>query len=293
MKPPTKPVVVGLSGGLGNQLFQYAAGRALSLKLGVDLILDCTWFQGHSERAYALAPFSINANTYFGSALLPDWVKNLECRLTRRWAGKRLGVPIYREPHFHFDDAYPLLKHPVYLEGFWQSERYFLECKELIAKELALNTKTTDQFKLIANLIQSSDAICIHIRRGDYITNPIASQVHGLCSLDYVYQGAKEVSKDLITPHCFIFSDDPEWVQRNLRLALPSTVVDIAKPHEAHLDLGLMMQCKYFVIANSSLSWWGAWLSPYPLKRIIAPLNWFASSNKITDDLIPQTWTLL
>jgi hypothetical protein len=293
MKSCKKPIVVGLSGGLGNQLFQYAAGRALSLKLGLDLVLDTTWFLGHPDRIYALEPFSINAKTYSGNVLLPKWIRRLECRLARRWADKRLGVSIYREPHFHFDGAYPLVKHPVYLEGYWQSERYFLEYKEIILRELTLKGEVTDQFKLIETHIQSSDAICVHIRRGDYVSNPIVSQVHGLCSLDYVYEGIKEVSKDLLKPHCFIFSDDPEWVKENLTLDLPFTIIDIAKPHEVHLDLGLMSQCKHFVIANSSLSWWGAWLSPYPLKRIVAPLNWFANSKKRIDDLIPRSWVRL
>ena len=293
MRTSSKSVVVGLSGGLGNQLFQYAAGRALSLKLEVDLVLDTSWFHGQPERAYALEPFSINAKTYSGPVLLPKWIKGLESRLARRWARRRFDVPIYREPHFHFDNEFSSVQDPVYLEGFWQSEQYFMGCKEIIARELTLKAGPTDQFKLIANHIQSSDAICIHIRRGDYVTNPIASQMHGLCSLDYVYKGVIEVAKDLNIPHCFIFSDDPEWVHKNLKLDLPFTVIDIATPHEAHLDLSLMTQCKYFVIANSSLSWWGAWLSPYPLKRVIAPLNWFASSKIRTDDLIPQTWKRL
>lgn len=293
MKSHKKPIVVGLSGGLGNQLFQYAAGRALSLKLGLDLVLDITWFYGHPDRTYALEPFSINAKTYSGNVLMPKWMRRLECRLTRKWADKRLGVLIYREPYFHYDEAFSLIKHPVYLEGNWQSERYFFDYKKIIAKEMTFKINVTEQFKLIENHIQSSDAICIHIRRGDYVSNPIVSQMHGLCPLEYVYKGIKEVSKDLIKPHCFIFSDDPEWVKENLMVDLPSTVIDIAKPHEAHLDLGLMTQCKHFVIANSSLSWWGAWLSPYPLKRIIAPLNWFASSKKRVDDLIPQSWIRL
>lgn len=293
MKVPSKPVVVGLSGGLGNQLFQYAAGRALSLRLGVDLVLDTTWFHGHPDRTYALEPFSINANIYSGPDFLPEWLKRVECRLTRRWAGKRLAVPIFRELHFHFNEAYSLLKHPVYLEGFWQSERYFIDFKKIITKDLMLKSQVSRSFNLIADHIQQSDAICIHIRRGDYVTNPIASKTHGLCSLDYIHQGVKMVSKDLIRPYCFIFSDDPGWVRKNLTLDLPLTVVDFAKPHEPHLDLALMMQCKHFVIANSSFSWWGAWLSDNLSKRIVAPKKWFASPEKCVDDLIPETWMKL
>lgn len=293
MKNFNKSVIVGLSGGLGNQLFQYAAGRSLSLKLGVDLVLDTSWFQGDSDRAYALDAFSINAKTYCGPFFFPGWARRLWCRLTRRWSSQKFGVPVFREAHFQFDDAYSQLDHSVYLEGFWQSDRYFSSYKEIIVGDLNLKDSVSDQFKVFAKQMQSSDSICIHIRRGDYVSNPIAAQMHGLCSLDYIYQGVKMVSKDLIQPHCFIFSDDPGWVRKNLALDLPFTVVDFAKPHEPHLDLALMMQCKHFVIANSSFSWWGAWLSDNLSKRVVAPKKWFASSEKCVDDLIPETWMKL
>lgn len=293
MKYSDKSVVVGLSGGLGNQLFQYAAGRSLSLKLGVGLVLDASWFQGYSDRAYGLDAFAIRAKIYSGSIFLPGWINRLGCRLTRKWAHKKFGVPIYREPHFQFDEMYSQLEHPVYLEGFWQSERYFLSHKEIISDDLKLKAAVSDRFKVIANQIQSSNSICVHIRRGDYVINSVASQMHGLCSLDYIYQGVRKVSKDLAQPYCFIFSDEPEWARNNLKLDIPFLVVDVAKPDEAYIDLVLMSQCKHFVIANSSFSWWAAWLSDSPLKRVVAPKKWFVSSEKCIDDLIPNSWMKL
>jgi hypothetical protein len=290
MKITSRPVIVGLSGGLGNQLFQYATGRALSLKLGVDLVLDTSWFEGRTDRLYALDPFSIEAQTYSGPTILSSFLKRLECRLARRWANKRFGTPIYREPHFQFDTTFPLLDSPVYLEGFWQSEQYFLKYKEAITKELRIKSNVSKAYHSLEKNIQSTDAICVHIRRGDYVTNPIALKMHGLCSLDYVYQGVKEASLGLTNPHCFIFSDDLSWVRKNLLLNFPMTLVDVASSNEAHIDLALMQQCKNFVIANSSLSWWGAWLAPYHAKRIIAPLKWFAGDQKDTKDLIPSQW---
>lgn len=286
----TQNIIVGLSGGLGNQLFQYAAGRALSLRLGMNLVLDASWFNGQSDRVYALNSFSIEAQIYFGPTYLPSWMKGLESRLSRRYASKRLGASIYREPHFQFDKTYLLLEKPVYLEGFWQSEQYFLKYKEVISKELTLRFNASDAFHALELKIQSTDAICVHIRRGDYVTNPIAHEIHGLCSLDYLYQGVKEVSLGLLNPHCFIFSDDLDWVNKNLSLNIPMTLVDIASTNEAHLDLTLMTQCKHFIIANSSFSWWGAWLAPYESKRVIAPLKWFSKSGNDTNDLIPSQW---
>ncbi|MBT8552002.1 alpha-1,2-fucosyltransferase [Polynucleobacter paneuropaeus] len=257
------------------------------------MILDASWFQGQSDRAYALNPFSIDAQVYSGLSFLPSWMKGLESRLSRRYSRNRLGASIYREPHFHFDSNYPLLNRPVYLEGFWQSEQYFFQYKDLIRSDLLLKGGIPERFLLAENLIRSTDSICIHIRRGDYVSNPIALQTHGVCSIDYIHRGLQAVSADLIKPHCFIFSDDPEWVKDNLVLTFPHMIVDIAKPHEAHFDLALMAQCKHFVIANSSLSWWGAWLSENTSKRVVAPKNWFANHEKNINDLIPAGWIQL
>jgi hypothetical protein len=142
-------------------------------------------------------------------------------------------------------------------------------------------------------MIRSTDSICLHVRRGDYVTNPIALKKHGVCSLDYMYRGLEIVSKDLTHPHCFIFSDDFEWVKKNLVLTLPYSIMDISKLNEAHFDLALMAECKHFVIANSSLSWWGSWLSKNQSKRVVAPKNWFSSHQKRIDDLIPPKWILI
>jgi hypothetical protein len=293
MKSLAKPVIVGLSGGLGNQLFQFAAGQALSLKLGTNLILDTSWFYGHFDRLYALEPFSVEAQVHSPTNFLPNWVNGLESRFTRRWKSKRLGVPIYREPNFEFDHGYTLINEPVYLEGFWQSERYFSKYHEIIRSELALKDSFPENFQWINSQIKSTDSICVHIRRGDYASNPVAFETHGLCSVDYLCYGVQTVALGLSNPHCFIFSDDLEWVRKNLVLNLPCTIVDLARPHEAHLDLVLMSKCKHFVIANSSFSWWGAWLSPYSLKRVVAPKKWFVKNDKNTIDLIPQGWIRL
>lgn len=288
-----KTVVVGLSGGLGNQLFQFAAGRALSLKLGASLVLDAAWFCGRSDRIYALEPFCIEAQIHRSIGFLPNWVNRLESRLARRWANKRFGIPIYREPHFQFDNDFSIINQSVYLEGFWQSERYFLGFSEIIRNELTLKVELPTAFDSVSKNIECTDSICLHVRRGDYVTNPIANLTHGLCSTEYIYEGIKTISTGLNNPHCFIFSDDPLWAKQNLKINLPSTIVDIAKPQEAHFDLVMMARCKYFVIANSSLSWWGAWLSSFPLKRVVAPKIWFANSEKNTIDLIPSSWVRL
>jgi hypothetical protein len=286
-------IVVGLSGGLGNQMFQYAAGRALSLRLSVPLALDLSWFSGRRDRVYALAPFAIAA-TLVGRADdgLIRW-EGLVSRVARRLGKKRLGAPIFRERFFSFDPSLLELSAPAYLEGYWQSERYFSEVRDVVVSDFSLASPMGVQSIKMLDLVSTSDAICVHVRRGDYVTNPVASAVHGSCQLDYYQQGVQSILDGMANPHCFVFSDDSDWVRANLHLPVPSTIVDFNAGNMAHEDLRLMAACKRFVLANSSFSWWGAWLCADPDKRIIAPKRWFQNNAKDTRDLIPEGWMRL
>ena len=229
-------VIVGLSGGLGNQLFQYAAGRALSQRLEVPLLLDLAWFQGQEKRHYALDPFAIEARERIPLIKLPA----IFSRVSRRWARKRFGVEVFRERHFQFEESFRELKSPVYLEGYWQSARYFQSCEEGIRRELSLVEALPEKCHPIRDLILKSDAICLHIRRGDYVSEPTTASVHGTCSIEYYEKGLSMLLADLSDPHCFLFSDDPQWVKENLSMPVPMTVVDVNSSTEAHWDLDLM-----------------------------------------------------
>lgn len=284
------PVVVGLSGGLGNQMFQYATGRALAYRLGCSLVLDLSWFQGRPNRKFALAPFNIAASQRLAWPLLPSWMQRQLSRISRRLLPQIMGVPVWREPHFHFSPTFTNLSTPVFLEGYWQSERYFREIRAQLLEDFSLREPLPLSSQAILDEIQNCDSICVHIRRGDYLSNPIASKVHGICPVDYYHQGLTELTKGLNHPRCFVFSDDPEWVQSSLRLDCPMTVVDVNGPEEAHLDLTLMAACRHFLIANSSLSWWCAWLGNQMGKKVVAPQRWFLTSDKNTMDLLPTAW---
>lgn len=290
-------IIVGLSGGLGNQMFQYAMGRSLSLRLSAPLFLDLSWFEGVADRKFALRPFSIQA------ALIPADGKVVYCsgkwkkvaqKLARHFLVRRLDAKVFRERFFHFDPTALDITESVYLDGYWQSEKYFSIYRDVIADDFSLKSAMTRQSNEMLKQISESNAICLHIRRGDYLSSASASAVHGLCPLDYYRTALKYIIKGVIDPRCYVFSDDPEWTHANLDcLSLPMTIVDFNGPELAHEDLVLMSACKHFVIANSSLSWWGAWLSKHPGKRVVAPKQWFIDSSKDTSDLIPEAWTRL
>lgn len=285
-----RPIVVGLSGGLGNQMFQYAAGRSLAIRLGVPLALDLSWFGGQSERQFALSPFRIEAEQHSQYPWLLTRGQALVSRFSRRWLPSIMGVPVWREPHFHFSHDFKALTGPVYLEGYWQSERYFRDIRSLLLKEFVLREPLSLACVDLLKEISECNAICVHVRRGDYISSRSASIVHGTCSLDYYHGGVRELCQGLARPKCFVFSDEPAWVRASLTLPCPATVVDLNGPQNAHCDLALMIACQHFLIANSSLSWWAAWLGERAGKKVIAPDRWFLTPDRDTRDLLPVSW---
>lgn len=290
MKNINKSVVVGLSGGLGNQLFQYAAGRALAKRLGLNVRLDLSWFLVRSDRKYALSSFNIEVDQYLNSSSFTPKLNFLIAKFSRKFMKKRYGLNVFRESSFSFMPNFHEINSPVYLEGYWQSEKYFKDIRLELLQDFSLRMPMSLRNQELMTVIRNSDSICLHVRRGDYISNPHASIFHGICSLDYYERGVAELCSDLENPHIFIFSDDPHWVRQRMNFPYLTTIVDINGPEYAHWDLKLMTECKHFLIANSSLSWWGAWLSNSSNKRVIAPANWFKNKTVKTQDLLPQEW---
>jgi Glycosyl transferase family 11 len=300
----TTPLVIArLLGGLGNQMFQYATGRALALRRGATLKLDITGFAevgSHTERRYELDALQIQASTAddvdlgrFGRVHRAQ-----SSRLDRvlRWLRidrSRGAWPIYREPHFQFDSTLPELRAPVYLDGYWQSERYFSDIATLLQQEFAAKAPLDPKNLALARSIDAVNAVSLHVRRGDYVDNPATNRFHGICSLDYYQRALDYISLRVEAPHLFIFSDDQHWTRSNLLYAAATTFVDVNPPDRGYRDMGLMARCRHHIIANSSFSWWGAWLNPSREKIVIAPDRWFSASCNDTRDLIPADWVRL
>jgi hypothetical protein len=292
-------IVVKLMGGLGNQMFQYATGRRLALRHGVPLKLDLTFLEGNqvgsTPRRFALHCFSIEASkaTPWEVALMTGRGTSFVLHsVVARLSGAIRGFSQYRERWFQHDPEVLCLPDNVYLEGYWQSPRYFDDSAEIIRREFNLKTEPEGKNHELADRIDSVAAVSLHVRRGDYVSNANAYAYHGVCGLDYYSAAITAMLQQIEKPEIFVFSDDSAWCRKNLRLPVPVQFVDHNhdQPHE---DLRLMSRCRHHIIANSSFSWWGAWLGQASDKIVYAPQRWFADKSRTTQDIVPASWIRL
>jgi len=288
-------IIVEITGGLGNQMFQYAFGRAQAERLGVDLVLDTTSFIRYRlHHGFQLSKvFNIQAREatshelkdLLGWRILAfaggGWIRSIALRLP----GKRL----VREPHFHYcaevTDALP----GSYFTGYWQSERYFAHVGETIRREFTFKHPPSAENSRILDHIHGCNSVSIHVRRGDFVTNGRTNAYHGSCSGDYYSNAVRIIQQRVENAAFFVFSDEIGWAQANLSVPRPCTFVEHNIGQNSFEDMRLMSVCKHHIIANSSFSWWGAWLNSGPEKLVVAPKNWFLAKLK-TEDLLPETW---
>jgi len=289
-------IIAKLIGGLGNQLFQYAAARRLSLLHRTTLKLDISHFDHYKLHAYALKHFSIQEKF-----ARPEEIAELKGSMKKGLAKTVFDMSqklkpyyrrsIFREPHLRPFDL-NILKTPrdVYLDGYWQSEKYFAPIQDVIRREFIVKYEPDPKTLEIAERIAKTESVSVHVRRGDYISIPEHNLVHGTCRLEYYDRCVSLIREKVTNPYFFVFSDDPRWVKGNLRFGYPTTFVTHNDSSKNYEDLRLMSRCKHNIIANSSFSWWGAWLNANPNKIVLAPSQWFNQFSADTRDLLPDSW---
>lgn len=287
-------IIVKLQGGLGNQMFQYAFGLSLSRKLNCGLYLDSTILRetGHNMvlRNYELDIFSdeirIADTQQINKFIRPGKLQRL---LNKTGISK---TTVYREKSLRFDANALCVTPPAYFDGFWQTEKYFNAklLRQAFAFTRSLNSKSGE---IATEIAQQNNPVSIHIRRGDYVSSKPTNELHGLCSLAYYQNAIALINERISYPHFYIFSDDAEWTEQNLIPSLKNaTLVHHNKGTDSWQDMALMSKCRHHIIANSSFSWWGAWLSADEKKTVIAPQNWFAKPSAYFDDvdIVPSNW---
>lgn len=286
-------IIVQIIGGLGNQLFQYALGSRLAQERNVPLKLDISEFESYTLRNYRLGFFNISAEIARTDEIERFRGKRLDRRV-KRWVERKFIPLQYRslvtEKYAQFDPEVLRVRSDVYIAGYWNSEKYFKSIESTIREELTVTAAPDALNAELARRIQSANSISLHIRRGDYASNPETRAMHGLLPIEYYQKALKKLRETIIEPHVFIFSDDPQWARDNLKLDIPVTLVDHNGAEKDYEDLRLMSFCKHHIIANSTFSWWGAWLCTYPQKQIFAPQKWFNKTDVNTSDIVPEDW---
>lgn len=289
-------IVVKLMGGLGNQIFQYATGRALALKHQTELKLDLSFLNSdpkniYTKRELELHVFNVSADIASNKELEAFHKRTLFQKIVTRFFSKFPSKYfIGNQKGFEYDETFESYPNNSYLNGYWQSEKYFSSIREILLKDLVIKKEMSEQGKSTMDLVLNSNSVSLHIRRGDYVSNKNATASHGILPLEYYDKAMAHLNglyKDL---KVFIFSDDMDWVKANLKLTNECLYVDFNIGENSVFDMYLMSQCKHNIIANSSFSWWGAWLNQNSQKTVIAPEKWFADKNLNTKDLIPNSW---
>ena len=282
-------VFVRLEGRLGNQLFQYAAARAVAIKNNSELLLDIReTTEVGGKYQYYLKHFNINARIAKPCELPPHRSKRIRYKLWRMYGKK---IKNYREYGHNIQNNENILSASsnCYLEGYFQTEKYFSSTKHIIMQEL---TYVSNPLRHNANMLKqivSENAISLHFRRGDYL-EPYWQNYFAKCGYNYYDAAITHIAKHVKKPIFYIFSNDPQWVKDNIQLEYPMIISENNQNELAHEDLRLMSACKHNIIANSTFSWWGAYINSNPNKIVIAPQSWYPSSGVDNPDIVPHNW---
>ncbi len=287
-----------LDGGLGNQLFQYAAGRALALRHGTGLMLDLsalgTNVPGVTSRKLELSNFKLSQSLVKSvQSGLPSWIHRFPA-----WSRWISPWRVYLEKHLGFNPQFSALPDNSFLIGYWQSFRYLSDVAEHLINDLTPIAPLSPTSMDLARQIDSSASVAIHVRRGDYVSLAAAASFHGTLSEAYYFNAMREMSHAIEGARYFVFSDDPQWCRAHLVLDETAVLVTHNVGADSWQDLMLMSRCRHHIIANSSFSWWGAWLAdqrcPKNASRmVIAPARWFAGDPGLNlSDRFPPHWLI-
>lgn len=292
-------MIIKLKGGLGNQMFQYAFGRSASKLIGDELFLDISGYgkenAKETPRDYRLGHFNIKASIADQDQIAP-YQKPLRKFL------RRVENKLRPRKHYVFDPQELKIRTGAYVEGFWNNERYFLSIREAIRSELCLNKPFSYAAMLMeSSILTPSPSVSLHIRRGDYVNDTLTSEYFASCDLSYYGAALSHIKEKIGGFNLFVFSDDIAWARQYLPDVLPPTIKTeyVSSPDiPDHEEIMLMSLCTHHIIANSTFSWWGAWLGEKTDEKsgetiVVAPKQWLNDPTIDTSDVVPERWIKL
>lgn len=285
-------IVVGLSGGLGNQMFQYAAGLALSLRLRASMQLETSWYThdfsstDSTPRVIELDQLRTEVRDFTFSPPPTGRVATGRELL----AGRRMVTEANHPPE-RFARIRPTSwgRRTLHLLGYWQDDRYFSSAEPSVRTQFHLSSELTPAERSVSDLIRAHPCIGVHVRRGDYVHHARTSAYHGVPSTEYYEHSVRTLATERDVSRVFVFSDDPGWCKSSLDFGdLDVRVIDQGFP--GAVEMRLLSECTHHVLSNSSFSFWGAWLAARAGQRVIAPRSWFADGRPLSNP--PTSWQL-
>lgn len=280
-------LIIRQQGRLGNQMFQYALYRSLEEK-GKEVFLDCDHHVNLQERN----GLDIFPNITYKVAQISDSEKLGNCKWTifnriLRKIGKTTKKSHYKEK---YDDTIEVLKNleDYYLDGFWQNEKFFYDIRRQLLSEFIFPEIESQQNRDIKAKIEACNSVSVHIRRGDYVSDKYMKKYGSVCNEQYYAKAVEYMLSRVKDAEFFVFTDDYEWVVSNMTFPHRTTFVSSNEGNKAYVDMQLMSCCKHNIIANSSFSWWGAWLNTYENKIVVSPSVWTNVDNN--DKIICESW---
>lgn len=284
-------VIVEIIGGLGNQMFQYAFKMAYDNKNAVHSCININTFQNYKRQSYQLNVFNIDSDL-----ATPSMVKKtlnarrvLKWRFPFDWHHETISNIVKEKNENIYEPELLNKTGDIYFSGYFQTDKYFRRIRSDVLNAFTLKVPLNLENQKILNKIQKTkNSVSIHVRRGDYVQ---LQHIYGITDTEYYERAIEYISKNVKEPHFFVFSNDIEWCRKNIKTNHSITFVDINTAETGYFDLELMRNCKHNIIANSSFSWWGAWLNENPDKIVIAPQQWFFDGR--STDILPDDWIKL
>ena len=299
-------IITRLTGGLGNQMFQYAAGLSLAEHNRTVLKLDVSWYKRYPEyeahNRYALSCF--NVCEQFATEEEVDRYRGIQLTRSERWLARvahwahfyrysrenSVRGNWYRPSSFRFSTEFFNQPDGTYLDGMFQSEKYFLPVASLLRLHFSQRYPQGEEVRRLREAIASGPSVAVHFRRGDYASNETFSKEIGVLGYQYYARSVAMMAERHPGATFYVFSDDIDWVAREFRPNVPCVFVRGIPNDDPSSSQGLMSLCDHFILANSTFGWWVAWLNPSPQKTVIAPDPWFAANHLEGGDVVPESW---
>jgi len=287
--------IVNIIGGLGNQMFQYAFAIALKKRFPEEeVLIDTSHFNHYKlHNGFELDKiFDISLNIANKQQLekVTRTIKNYKLSRVIRKLMPVCKTEFIEIQDYVYDNTVFNVEENCYYEGYWQTWKYFADCKDIIRQEFYIKQDLDEYNKSLVNIMISHNSVTIHIRRGDYVNS---KNFYNICTLEYYIKAIDYVKNNIDNPQFYIFSNDIEWCQNNvdsLVEGFPVNYINNNQGCNSYIDMYLMSKARCCIVANSSFSWWGAWLNNRPNHVIISPKKWINSHD--SKDIYPDNWIL-